>query len=89
MRVRRERPGCRIKLHFIPPYCPYLNPIERLWDVVHKHVTNNKSYATCANSAGTTLEFLREKIPRNLATFRDMIIDNFYVIIPAEFSVMG
>jgi hypothetical protein len=25
------RPGCRIKLHFIPSYCPHLNPIERLW----------------------------------------------------------
>ena len=25
-------PGCRIKLHSIPAYCPNLNPIERLWD---------------------------------------------------------
>lgn len=25
------QPGRRIKLHFIPPYCPHLNPIERLW----------------------------------------------------------
>jgi transposase len=25
------RPGCRIKLHFIPTYCPHLDPIERLW----------------------------------------------------------
>jgi hypothetical protein len=24
------RSGCRIKLHFIPSYCPHLNPIERL-----------------------------------------------------------
>jgi hypothetical protein len=28
------RPGCRIKLHFIPSYCPHLNPIERLWGLV-------------------------------------------------------
>ncbi|WP_170263719.1 IS630 family transposase [Blastochloris sulfoviridis] len=39
------RPGCRIRLHFIPPYCPHLNPIERLWGVMHKHVTHNKCYA--------------------------------------------
>jgi transposase len=26
-----SRPDCRIKLHFIPSYCPHLNPIERLW----------------------------------------------------------
>ena len=25
------KPGCRIRLHFIPAYCPHLNPIERLW----------------------------------------------------------
>ena len=25
------RCGWRIKLHFIPAYCPHLNPIERLW----------------------------------------------------------
>src|SRR4249920_1058884 len=29
------RPGCRIKLHFIPSYCPHLNPIERLWGLMH------------------------------------------------------
>ena len=23
-------PGRRIRLHFVPAYCPYLNPIERL-----------------------------------------------------------
>ena len=22
------RPGCRIRLHFIPTYCPHLDPIE-------------------------------------------------------------
>ena len=25
------RPGCRIKVHYIPSYCPHLDPIERLW----------------------------------------------------------
>ncbi len=28
-RIPRARPGRRIKLHFIPTYCPNLNPIER------------------------------------------------------------
>ena len=35
------RPGCRIKLHFIPAYCPHLDPIERLWGLIHRHVTHN------------------------------------------------
>ena len=33
------RPGCRIKLHFIPAYCPHLDPIERLWGLMHRHIT--------------------------------------------------
>src|SRR5665811_1029524 len=36
------QPGRRIKLHFIPTYCPHLNPIERLWGVMHRNVTHNK-----------------------------------------------
>ena len=37
------RPGCRIKLHFIPSYCPHLNPIERLCGLMHRNVTHNKN----------------------------------------------
>src|SRR3954467_12447449 len=34
-------PGRRIRLHFVPAYCPHLNPIERLWGLMHKTVTHN------------------------------------------------
>ena len=83
-----SRPGCRIKLHFIPPYCPHLNPIERLWGVMHRNVTHNKTYATCAQFADATLGFLREKVPRNWANFCDSVTDNFRVINPKDFRVM-
>ena len=88
VRAWLERPGCRIKLHFVPPYCPHLNPIERLWGVMHRHVTHNKCCATCTDFAEATLGFLREKVPRNWDNFRDTVSDNFRVIIPAEFRVM-
>jgi hypothetical protein len=29
----------RVKPHFLPPYAPHLNLIERLWRVMHKRVT--------------------------------------------------
>ena len=61
-----SRPGCRIKLHFVPSYCPHLNPIERLWGVMHRNVTHNKTYATCAEFADATLGFLREQSPPQL-----------------------
>ena len=37
------QPGCRIKLHFIPTYCPHLDPIERLWGLMHRHITHKTS----------------------------------------------
>jgi len=82
------RPGCRIKLHFIPPYCPHLNPIERLWGLMHRNVTHNKCYATCAQFADATLGFLRETVPRNWVDLCDSVTDNFRVINPKDFRVM-
>ena len=82
------RPGCRIKLHFIPSYCPHLNPIERLWGLMHRNVTHNTCYATCAQFADAALGFLREKVPRDWARFCDSVTDNFRVIKPKEFRVL-
>ena len=82
------RPGCRIKLHFIPSYCPHLNPIERLWGLMHRNVTHNKCYATCAQFADATLGFLRETVPRNWADLCNSVTDNFRVINPKDFRVM-
>ncbi len=82
------RPGCRIRLHFIPAYCPHLNPIERLWGVMHRNVTHNKCYATCAQFADATLSFLRGKVPRNWADFCDSVTDNFRVLSPKDFRVI-
>jgi len=33
--------GEKILLHFLPPYCPEENRIERLWRDVHDNVTRN------------------------------------------------
>jgi transposase len=90
------RPGCRIKLHFIPPpdqvrgrpYCPHLNPIERLWGLMHGNVTHNKCSATCTQFADATLGFLREKVPRNWADLCASVTDNFRIINPKDFRVM-
>ena len=84
-----SRPDCRIRLHFVPAYCPHLNPIERLWGVMHKHVTHNKCYATFTQFADAMLSFLREEVPRNWANLRDSVTDNFRVISPNDFRVMA
>ena len=33
--------GSRIRLHFLPPYCPDRNRIERVWKDLHDNVTRN------------------------------------------------
>lgn len=38
--------GRRLKLHFLPPYCPDPNKIERTWQDLHANVTRNH---TCAD----------------------------------------
>ena len=83
-----SRSGRRIKLHFIPTYCPHLNPIERLWGLMHRNVTHNKCYATCAQFADATLSFLREKVPGNWVDLCDSVTDNFRVITPKNFRAM-
>lgn len=82
------QPGRRIRLHFIPAYCPHLNPIERLWGAMHKHVTHNKCYATSREFAGAVLTFLREKVPQNWTDLRDAVTDNFRVVNPKDFRVL-
>lgn len=83
------RPGCRIRLHFIPSYCPHLDPIERLWGLMHRHCTHNKCYAGFKDFTRAVLTFLREKVPRNWHVYCDQVTDNFRVIDPADFRVLA
>ena len=84
-----SRPGCRIKLHFVPAYCPHLNPIERLWGLMHRHTTHNKCYATFKDFSTAMLNFLRDDVPKNWRAYCDEVTDNFRVIDPKEFRIIG
>ncbi len=83
------RPECRIRLHFIPAYCPHLNPIERLWGLMHKNVTHNRCYAKFNSFCGAMLTFLREEVPKNWTSYCDTVTDNFRVISPKDFRVLA
>jgi transposase len=47
--------GGRIQLHFLPPYCPDDNKIERLWQDLHAGVTRNH----CCRSMKQLMENVR------------------------------
>ncbi len=83
------QPGRRITLHFIPVYCPHLDPIERLWGLMHRHTTHNKSYASFKEFKAAILDFLRDTVPRNWRKFCDEVTDNFRIINPAYFRVLA
>jgi transposase len=83
------RPECRIKLHFIPVYCPHLDPIERLWGLTHKHITHNRCYETFADFSRAFLTFLREEVPRNWHNYCDTVSDNFRIISPKDFRILA
>lgn len=83
------RPGCRIELHFIPAYCPHLDSIERLWGLMHKHITHNRCYQTFADFSTAILTFLRQEVPRNWHTYCDAVSDNFRVISPKDFRILA
>ena len=82
------QPGRRIRLHFVPAYCPHLNPIERLWGVMHKTLTHNTCYASYREFTEAVLEFLRDHVPRRWPEFRSSVTDNFRVINPKDFRVL-
>jgi len=44
VRASPARTACRIHLIQLPPYYPHLNPMERLWTVLHQYVTHNRYY---------------------------------------------
>ena len=83
------RPACRIKLHFVPAYCPHLNPIERLWGLMHKHITHNRCYERFADFRDEMLRFLREEVPRNWDAYCDTVSDNFRIISPKDFRILA
>jgi transposase len=89
VRAWLSRPECRIKLHFVPAYCPHLNSIERLWGLMHRNVTHNKCYATFKDFSTAMLKFLREDVPKSWGTYCDEVTDNFRVIDPKEFRIIG
>ena len=71
--------GKRIVLHFLPPYCPHLNPIERLWHVLHNNVTRNRYYKTFNEFANSILTFCRETVANDWDKIASYVTDNFTI----------
>lgn len=53
----------RIVLHFLPPYCPDYNKIERMWQELHANVTRNHRYTNLIDLCRAVARFLDEISP--------------------------
>lgn len=67
----------KIKVHYLPPYSPNLNPIERLWKVLRERKTYNKCYEKFADFKKEIRGFFFEEIPKIKNELRSRITDNF------------
>ena len=69
-----------IELHYLPPYSPNLNPIERLWKVMNEHVRNNTYFATAKEFRDKIDEFFIQTLPKLGDILGSRINDKFQVL---------
>jgi transposase len=60
--------ACRVRLHFLPPYCPDYNRIERVWQDLHSHVTRNHQCSGMTELIREVRYYLRKRNRRTLRT---------------------
>lgn len=74
----------RINFHFLPPYSPNLNIIERLWKILKRNVVYNKFYQKFEDFKFAVFDFFENKVWKN-QDFKNLLSDNFQIIKP-DFS---
>jgi transposase len=70
-------------MHFLPPYSPNLNPIERLWKFLYEHVLYNQYYEKFSGFKEAVLGFLQSLLTPSSemkALLDRRITDNFHII---------
>ena len=71
-----------IKLHYLPPYSPNLNPIERLWLVMNKHVRNNRYFESTKEFRQKITKFFKTTLPNIGSSLDSTINDCFQKLLP-------
>jgi len=72
----------KIKMHFLPPYSPNLNPIERLWKFMNERVLYNTYYEKFSDFKNAVLGFLESLSNPKICVLnalKSRITDNFYI----------
>lgn len=73
----------KVRMRFLPPYSPNLNPIERLWKFTNERVLYNKYYEKFSDFRNAVLGYLEglwAPTEEVLAVLKSRITDNFHVV---------
>lgn len=73
-----------IKLHYLPPYSPNLNPIERMWKLMNEHARNNRYFSSSKEFRDAISEFFSQTLPNMAGSVASRINDHFQVLKPAS-----
>lgn len=69
-----------MKLRFLPPYSPNLNPIERLWKVMNEKVRNNRFFKGPKDFKDAIHSFFDVILPTIGSSLNGRINDNFQML---------
>jgi transposase len=78
--VREAAKKLGIKLHYLPPYSPNLNPIERLWKVMNEYARNNRFFETPKKFRDALTNFFEKTLPDIADSLNSRINDNFQLL---------
>lgn len=70
----------KIEIHYLPPYSPNLNPIERLWKIMRERKTYNKCYESFEEFCTSIRKFFFNDISKMTQILKKRINDNFQLI---------
>lgn len=80
--LREVKPHPRLVMHYLPPYSPNLNPIERVWKVANQMVRNNIVFKTYAEFSLKIKEFYSIIWNKIAFDLKSKINDNFQILKP-------
>ncbi|MEL7631856.1 IS630 family transposase, partial [Pectobacterium aroidearum] len=72
-----------IELHYLPPYSPNLNAIERLWKVMNEHARNNRYFENTRDFRNAIFNFFATTLPEIAGSLTSRIHDRFQALKPA------
>ena len=75
-----ERPQRRVRLRFLPPCAPRLNPTGRLRGAMRRHVTHSRLHADFRQFTEAVFSFFTDTLPREREAVADSVTDSFRAV---------